>query len=100
MNGKLHREDGPAVEYANGSKAWYLNGKLHREDGPAVEYSNGDKEWWIDGNGPAYESADGSKGWWLNGIKLTEEEFNTRNKKEMTVVEIEQELGYSIKIVK
>ena len=25
MNGKLHREDGPAVEYANGSKFWYLN---------------------------------------------------------------------------
>jgi hypothetical protein len=37
-NGKLHREDGPAVEYADGSKKWYLNGKLHREGGPAVEY--------------------------------------------------------------
>ena len=25
MNGKLHREDGPAIEYANGYKSWYLN---------------------------------------------------------------------------
>jgi hypothetical protein len=23
----LHREDGPAIEYANGAKSWYLNGK-------------------------------------------------------------------------
>ena len=23
--------------YDNGSKEWYLNGKRHREDGPAVE---------------------------------------------------------------
>jgi hypothetical protein len=27
---KRHREDGPAVEYADGDKAWYKNGKLHR----------------------------------------------------------------------
>jgi hypothetical protein len=25
--GELHCEDGPAVEYANGDKDWYLNGK-------------------------------------------------------------------------
>ena len=25
MNGKLHREDGPAIEYADGNKFWYLN---------------------------------------------------------------------------
>ena len=37
----LHREDGPAIEYANGNKHWYLNGKLHREDGPAIENANG-----------------------------------------------------------
>jgi len=35
----LHREDGPAVVYKNGSyKAWYINGELHRIDGPAREY--------------------------------------------------------------
>jgi hypothetical protein len=46
LNGKLHREDGPAIEYTNGDKYWYLNGKLHREDGPAVEYHDY-KEWYI-----------------------------------------------------
>ena len=47
LNGKLHREDGPAVEYSDGSKQWYLNGKLHREDGPAAEYPDGTKYWWF-----------------------------------------------------
>jgi len=42
--GKLHREDGPAIEFANGHKAWYRNGTL-REDGPAREYANGNKCW-------------------------------------------------------
>ena len=26
--GQLHREDGPACEYSNGYKVWYLNGKF------------------------------------------------------------------------
>ena len=43
----LHREDGPAVEYADGEKWWYLNGRLQREDGPAVESNDGYKEWWL-----------------------------------------------------
>ena len=45
LNGKLHREDGPAVERANGSKEWSLNGKYHREDGPAIEWASGYKAW-------------------------------------------------------
>jgi hypothetical protein len=45
LNGELHREDGPAIEWADGTKSWYLNGNLHREDGPAVEWANGDKQW-------------------------------------------------------
>lgn len=35
--------------FENGSRGWYLDGKYHREDGPAVELSNGDKEWWLNG---------------------------------------------------
>jgi 3-methyladenine DNA glycosylase Mpg len=35
-NDELHREDGPAVEYMDGSKYWCINGKCHREDGPAA----------------------------------------------------------------
>ena len=31
----------------NGDKYWFLNGKFHREDGPAVEYANGDKTWFL-----------------------------------------------------
>jgi hypothetical protein len=46
--GKLHREDGPAIEWSNGTKEWWLDGKRHREDGPAVEYAHGDKEWYVD----------------------------------------------------
>jgi len=45
LNGKRHREDGPAIEDPNGDKYWYLNGKRHREDGPAFEWANG-KRWW------------------------------------------------------
>jgi hypothetical protein len=46
---KLHREDGPAVEWADGTKFWYINGKLHREDGPAVQFDNGVTAWFING---------------------------------------------------
>ena len=62
LNGQRHREDGPAVEGANGTKSWYLNGQCHREDGPAFEQANGYKEWY------------------LNDKKLTEAEFNARTK--------------------
>lgn len=41
----LHSDDGPAVEYADGTKMWYANGKLHRENGPAVEQADGTKIW-------------------------------------------------------
>ena len=47
LHGKLHREDGPAVEDVDGAKGWYLNGKLHREDGPAREWADGDKWWYL-----------------------------------------------------
>ncbi len=49
LNEKLHREDGPAVEYASGAKYWFINGQRHREDGPAAEFSDGSKSWWYHG---------------------------------------------------
>jgi len=49
FEGKLHREGGPACEYADGTKSWHKNGLLHREDGPAIEFSNGNKSWWFEG---------------------------------------------------
>ena len=57
-NGKLHREDGPAVIHSDGFKMWLIKGKLHREDGPA-------KIW-----------PDGYCEYYLNSKQLTEEEFN------------------------
>jgi len=83
LNDKSHREDGPAVEYADGSNAWFINGKYHREDRPAVEYANGTKYWYINGqrhheDGPAIEYANGSKAWFLNDLPLTEKQFNER----------------------
>ncbi len=56
----LHRKDGPAVEYANGSTLWYIENQLHREDGPAIT------------------GIDLYKSWYINGKKLSEEEFNAR----------------------
>jgi len=35
---------------ASGTKEWYLNGKLHRESGPARIWENGDHEWYLNGN--------------------------------------------------
>ena len=55
-----HREDGPAKEFASGTKSWYINGKRHRKDGPAVEYASGSKQWFI------------------RGVHYTEEEFNQK----------------------
>jgi len=47
--GELHRLDGPAVEWSDGAKSWYVDGKCHRLDGPALEYSNGSGSYWIEG---------------------------------------------------
>jgi hypothetical protein len=83
LNGKLHREDGPAFEGTNGTKEWLLNGKRHREDGPAVEHYDGTKKWFLKGkhhreDGPAYEGSDGSKYWWLNNVSYSEEEWKKK----------------------
>ena len=56
--GELHRDEGPAVDWADGTKLWYQNGQLHRTDCPAVECRDGDKRWYI------------------NGKRLTEEYFS------------------------
>jgi hypothetical protein len=85
LEGKLHREDGPAVKYADGSKSYYINGKRHREDGPAVEHADGYKCYYINNklhreDGPAREYANGSKHYYINDIQITKEEFDNRNK--------------------
>ena len=47
--GEWHRENGPAIEWSNGTKIWYQNGQLHRIGGPAIVCTNGHKEWWQNG---------------------------------------------------
>ena len=76
----LHRDDGPAIERANGTKYWYQNGKWHRTDGPAIEYADGCNIWYQNGDlhrtdGPAIEWANGGKAWYINGRTMTEAEF-------------------------
>jgi hypothetical protein len=85
----LHRVDGPAVEYSDGDKEWYLDGKLHRVDGPAIEYSDGDTEWYLDGKEYTKKKYD----------------FEIKRRKqpeviELTVADIEKMLGKKVKIVK
>lgn len=45
LNGVLHREDGPAVIWRNGTKHWLIHGKSHRSDGPCTEWSDGEKRY-------------------------------------------------------
>jgi hypothetical protein len=78
--GQLHRKDGPACEYSNGTRAWWVNGMLHRTDSPAVEQANGTREWWLNGrrhrvDGPAIVWDDGDREWYLNGLYLTFEQW-------------------------
>jgi len=56
----LHREDGPAIEWGDGSKMWFVNGKRHRLDGPAIE------------------GVSGNNAWCINGESISEEEFYKR----------------------
>ena len=79
-DGCLHRADGPALEYEDGSKYWYRNGQLHRIDGPAVERADGSQSWYKHGvlhclTGPALE-IEGYQEWWIDGKRVTEEQFN------------------------
>lgn len=49
LNGQPHCADAPAVSLISGYEAWYINGKLHREDGPAIIWPDGRRECWLDG---------------------------------------------------
>lgn len=49
VDGKFHRDDGPAIEWVTGYKGWFQNDKFHRLDGPAFESPDGNHTWWING---------------------------------------------------
>jgi len=79
-----HRTDGPAVEWSNGDKEWYVDGERHRLDGPAIECSNGDKGWWIDNK------------------RLTKEQFNALSEPtlELTLEDIAAKYGVDASKIK
>jgi hypothetical protein len=71
LNGKLHRDDGPAHMREDGATIWYRNGKKHRDDGPAITTSSGTTIWYQNNKkhrtgGPAVTKPDGSTEWWEN----------------------------------
>lgn len=73
--GQFHREDGPAIEYPNGTKYWFCHGKRHRVGGPAVEYHYGDKSWYQNGllhreDGPAKVWKNKNYEWFYKGTKI------------------------------
>ncbi len=93
-NGRLHREDGPAIHSGSarwwyldgelqraildGAQLWYHHDQLHREDGPAVIEANRTQLWYRDGklhreDGPAIVWKDGTHEWWLRGCQYDTE---------------------------
>lgn len=84
-DGVLTRDDGPAVEWGDGTKIWYKNGKRHRVDGPAIECSDGTKIWMQNEeyhreDGPAIDFATGQKEYYLRGKKMSKKTFDNRLK--------------------
>jgi len=103
----FHRTDGPACEWSDGDKAWFVDDNRHRLDGPAIERVDGTKEWYVDGklhrhDGPAIEYADGDKYWYVNGKRLSEKQFNalTAPTLELTLEDIAAKFGVDVSKVK
>lgn len=79
LDGILHRQDGPAIEWEDGSFQWYKNGFLHRENGPAVT-SGKNQYWYFNGkrhrlDGPAVIFENGLVEYWVDGCQISESEF-------------------------
>jgi hypothetical protein len=94
LNGKLHNENGPAVEFSDGTRVWYIHDLCHREERdpetglilPAVEWSDGSRDWYYYGKThrneidpktglslPAMTFLDGSKYWYIHGVRHCED---------------------------
>ena len=55
-------------EFSHGLIEWRNeSGRLHREDGPAIEHQEGTREWWINGNRISFHIYDG---WQLVHIRI------------------------------
>jgi len=79
----VHREDGPAIEYDDGDKEYWLKGKQVKEEDLTCSKceinSLGTKRWknWAGEyhrlDGPAFEDLDGNKEWFKNGLRHRED---------------------------
>ena len=82
LNGKLHREDGPAyIKYLYSGelwiKEWYLNDQLHRINGPAIiEY--------------LYSGEVGYEEWHLNGEEIYPEDWLKEHRYEWPLTKDQQ----------
>lgn len=79
LDGQLHRDNLPAVDWPSGTSMFYQHGELHNEDGPAFVRGDGflHKAWWQHGrrhreDGPALIESNGTTEWWINDQKLNE----------------------------
>jgi hypothetical protein len=63
-----HRTGGPAIEWVDGDKWWFLNGEHHRTDGPAVECMDGSTQWWLHDDALTFEE------WLIANTEISEEE--------------------------
>jgi len=75
--GKLHRLDGPALEYSDGIKQWCIIDKHHRNIDPATEWLNGGKRWVFNNKyhrigGPCSSYGDH---WDIHGERYTKEKY-------------------------
>ena len=80
QNNKFHREDGPAAIWMDGTKRYYINDQLHRVAGPAIIQSNGSKVYYLNGklhrlDGPAMENTDGHKEYFIHGKKYKRRDY-------------------------
>ena len=64
-DGLVHREDGPAIIWPDGSNFWYKDDIFHRDDGPAIICPDGTDFWYKDGN-PYKPSAHDIMVWKMN----------------------------------
>lgn len=74
--GVIHRLDGPAIIYRDGTEYWFFNGKIHRdEDKPAVITPHGLHEWYHHGKRhrdndlPAVTDSNGNQEWYYMGLR-------------------------------
>jgi hypothetical protein len=103
QNGRLHREDGPAVIHTDGNQTWYLNGRLHREDGPAYVGYDGTEYWCKNGkfnreDGPAIICHNGTQDWYLNDKNITKDVTNWANERNVDLNNMSDEDKMVLKI--